>query len=135
MRSSRTSTWPGSGSKTSRLTSSPTNSPGSTAAHLRRRLVRWQTSHSRLLLSWLPILSERDEVPLDDLAALSIPAICRRIAQVQYRMALDTARSARYLTGKDRQNKLRELAKSSDDLDRMAAEMVRQWDAMEARAR
>ncbi len=88
-----------------------------------------------MLLSWLPILSERDDVPLDDLSALSIPAICRRIAQVQYRMALDTARAARHLTGKDRRNKLRELAKSPDDLDRMAAEMVRQWDATEARAR
>lgn len=87
------------------------------------------------MLSWLPILSERDDTPLDDLAALSIPALCRRIAQVQYRMALDAARAARYLTGKDRRNKLRELAKSPDDLDRTAAEMVRQWDAMEARAK
>jgi hypothetical protein len=89
-----------------------------------------------LLTGWIPILSERDGVPHDTLAALPTPVLCQRIAAVQYAIARDTARTARVGERKERSKRLAELTNSPDELDRIAADLVRRWDiAEEARKR
>jgi hypothetical protein len=84
----------------------------------------------------MPVLSEREGVPLDALAGLPTPVLCQRIAAVQYAIARDTARACRSLEKKERPKRLAELTRSPDELDRIAADLVRRWDiAEEARKR
>jgi hypothetical protein len=88
------------------------------------------------LTSWLPILSERTDTPIDVLAALPTAVLCQRIAALQYAIAVDIARGVRPLDNKERPKRLSELTKSPDLLDRIAADLVRRWDAAdEARKR
>lgn len=81
-------------------------------------------------------LSERTETPLDDLAALPVPLLCRRIAQAQYAAARDEARHVYHTTdAKQRRADLARLTRSALVTDRIAAALVARWDAAERAAR
>lgn len=87
-----------------------------------------QASHSRTMLGWMRALSERDSVPLSDLARLPTVEICRRIAHLQFRIAADEARMAYARPpGRDRNDHLEKLS-AGHLLDRIAADLVRRWD-------
>lgn len=72
-------------------------------------------------------LARQTETPQDEIAALPIETICERIGAAQHAMAVDIARGVRIRPDKEQGPERAKLARSTSDIDRIAAETLARW--------